>query len=298
MKKNPVLLSITIVFILAGCVSQSQLDDSQKIIASLQQQVDSLVNVGISNQNTIRILRDSVMILSYPANQRLAKASRLVEEGRFEEARNEISSLRRIFPESSEAGKCEALLKTIEAKEAKAKAEAERLKAMGFKVFPDKTSVQDDGVTYSFSGFSFGRTYTSDYCADVGEYSYRTADKNNTYILTTVSVTTKKNYASAPSLYACLIVDGKLKSIGYFMHEYASWSSYGAKIGNYDDDSHDFSKVNTVRYKMGNEISAEQAKLPIVILMPKGNNRFEDDTDVEYAKEHYIVVKIINRNKL
>ena len=44
------------------------------------------------------------------------------------------------------------------------------------------------------------------------------------------------------------------------MEEYASWTSYGAKIGNYSDDSHDFSKVNSVNYKFAGEIEQIKTK--------------------------------------
>ena len=298
MNIKSILIACCSIVFLAGCVSQSQYDNAQHAITTLQQQIDSLKSVCDKYQSTILSLRDSVNILSFPADQRFAKASQLVESGNFDAAREEIGLLKVLFPDSQEAVKCATLLASIEKKEAQAKAEAERLKALGFKAFTDNSTVRVGDVTYSFSGFSFGRTYTFDYCNDVGEYSYYTADKNNTYILSTVAVSTKSNYASAPSLKACKIVDGKLKSLGYFRSEYASWTSYGAKIGNYSDDSHDFSKVNTVRYKLGNEISVEDSKNPIVIVIAKAGKKFTEDSDIEYTKENYTVVKIINRNKL
>ena len=57
------------------------------------------------------------------------------------------------------------------------------------------------------------------------------------------------------------------------MEEYASWTSYGAKIGNYSDDSHDFSKVNSVNYKFAGEIEQTQSKKPLFALFAKdGHN--------------------------
>jgi len=36
-----------------------------------------------------------------------------------------------------------------------------------------------------------------------------------------------------------------------FETEYARWSSYGHYLGNYTDKINDFSKVSTVRFKLG-----------------------------------------------
>ena len=87
----------------------------------------------------------------------------------------------------------------------------------------------------------------------------------------------------------------------YFDREYASWRTYGAYIGNYSETSHDFSKVSTVNYKLGAEISLEDAKKPIVIVMFKGDivGSVEiDGLDIEGVKKYCEVIKIINRNKM
>lgn len=282
-------------FIFASCVSQSKHDS---IITQIQGKIDSLQAVLLECDSTIVLLRDSVSLLAYPADQRFNTIVNLVQSNDFEKARDEIVQLRTAFPKSIQAEQCQAQLEIIEKKEAAIIAEQERVKALGFKAFKDVSSVVIDDRTCSFSAFSFGRTFTSDYCNDVGEYSYRTADKNNTFILASMTMSTKQNFASTPSIYACEIKDGKLHRIRSFIDEYASWSSYGAKIGNYSDDSHDFSKVNSVRYKIGAEISNEESKAPIVIVIAKDGFDYKDGMDVEETAEKLHVVRIINRNKL
>ena len=69
-------------------------------------------------------------------------------------------------------------------------------------------TVKFNNVTYSFSGFTYGRTFTFEYVYDVDEYSYEVADKNSTYILASLSISTKENSAPNPRVYACEIVDG------------------------------------------------------------------------------------------
>lgn len=292
------ILYILISVLAVSCVLQSKYDEEMQRNNILSSRVDSLSACILENNNLIATLRDSISVLSYPAGQRYNSAQNFVQAEDFANARKEIEGIQRVFPKSIEADKCPQLIAAIEKREAEIKAEQERIKALGFKVFKDNYTIKREDSTYSFSQFTFGRTFTFDYCPDVDEYWYRTADKNNTYLVTTMSLTSKKNYAFPPSIYACKIVDGKLRCIGYFSHEYAAWSSYGAKIGNYSDSSHDFSKVNTVRYKYGAEISLEDSKNPIIVLVPKDNNASLNDCTPEKLNESFYVVCIINRGKL
>ncbi len=289
------LLILSPLFFFVGCVSQSEHDAA---LAQLNHMIDSLQVVISYCDSTISSLRDSIAILSYPAEQRFNTIVGLVQSENFDGARLEIANLQSVFPKSVQAEQCQAQLDIIEKKEAAIRAEQERMKALGFKVFKDNSSVVIGDKTCSFSSFTFGRTFTFDYCLDVDEYYYRTADKNNTYVLASMTMSTKEKYASTPSIYACRIKDGKLSRIGYFSCEFATWSSYGAKIGNYSDNSHDFSKVNSVKYKIASEITNEEARAPIVIVTAKDGFSYEDGMGVEEVAEKLHVIRIINRNKL
>lgn len=286
---------LLIIFATLSCVPQSKYNQS---IAELNSRADTLKAIVSSQDSLITILRDSISLLSFPADQRLYAIKELIANEDFTNARLEISKLKEVFPKSIEAQQCQAQIEIIEKKEAAIEAEKARLKALGFKAFNDLSSITIDDRTCSFSSFSFGRTYTFDYCPDIGEYWYRTADKSSTYILASMSMSTKENFATTPSIYACKIEDGKLKQIAFFTDEYASWSSYGAKLGNYSEDSHDFAKVNSVKYKLGAEISLEESKSPIVIVTPKKDKIYFDSMTIEDVKENLFVIKILNRNKI
>ena len=145
----------------------------------LQAKVDSLTNVVSSQQASISAMRDSIAVLQFPADQRLAKIKRLIADESFAEAKKEIAALQSYFPNSQEATQCPSLVESINSKLAAIEAEKARIKAQGFKVFKDNMSCSDNEENYSFSGFTFGRTFTFDNCYDVDEYSYRTADKDN-----------------------------------------------------------------------------------------------------------------------
>lgn len=291
--KRFIYLLITFVF-----VTMVSCGGGESAVNELQAKVDSLTNVVSSQQTSISAMRDSIAVLQFPADQRLAKIKRLIADESFAEAKKEIAALQSYFPNSQEAAQCHALTESINSKLVAIEAEKARIKAQGFKVFKDNLSCSDNEENYSFSGFTFGRTFTFDNCYDVDEYSYRTADKDNTYLLFSLRMSTKKKYASPPSIYIYEVTGDKLRRITHCMEEYASWTSYGAKIGNYSDDSHDFSKVNSVNYKFAGEIKHTQSKKPLFVLFAKDGHNLKDELSVEDVHNDCIVIKVLNRNAI
>ena len=296
MKKTSIVFIVlaTTTGLLSSCTQANKTDVTAKI-----------AEVEKKYQDTIKILRhqlseanEKIEILSYPADQRLAHIGELFNSGDYDGVKKETTELKRIFPNAKENDGCNEYLKKIEAIEAAKKAEEERIKALGYKAFKDNPTVKFGNVTYSFSGFTYGRTFTFEYVLDVDEYSYEVADKNCTYILASLSISTKENYASPPRVYACEIVDGKLKEIDDFRIEYATYNTYGASIGNYSETSHDFSKVSSVKYKMAAQIPQSYTSKPIVIIARKTSGYLSGEISVDEVREDYEVVKILNRNRL
>lgn len=303
MKKVFILLIIGMFLIVHGCsVKQSEYNDLASKCDSMQIALlyqDSI----IQNQHaTIQALRDSINVLSFPAEQRYARILKLVKGLKLDSALFEIRGLKETFPHSQEALASNNQIEHILKKKAELKAEEERRMALGFKVFKDKSaiSIMDEKkqLKCSFSGFNYGRTFTYDYCEDVGEYHYRTADKDHVYVLTSMTMSTKEKYAYPPSIYVCKIENGNLIGLTSFTHEYATWTSYGAMIGNYTDYSHDFSKVNSIRYKLAAEISLKDSKQPLVVIAKKDGGYLRDSLSVSEVYENYYILKILNRNKL
>lgn len=295
--KKPInlLLGVTIVTCFFLSCTQTNKSDVVAQITELERKY----------QDTIKVLKQElseanakIEILSYPADQRLVHIGELFNSEDYAGVKKEAAELKRIFPNAKENDGCNEYLKKIEAIEASKKAEAERIKALGYKAFKDNLSVKLDNVTYSFSGFTYGRTFTFEYVYDVDEYSYEVADKNCTYILASLAISTKENYASKPNVYACEIVDGKLKEIDDFRIEYASYNTYGASIGNYSETSHDFSKVSSVKYKMAAQIPQSNTGKPIVIIMRKTSGYLSGEISIDEVRENYEVIKILNRNRL
>lgn len=306
-----VILSTLVLIVFNSCVSRSDYDKALHESDSLQTKCDSLHAVLESEREivadlnkTIVCLSDSIKKLQYPADQRLENIINLIKTDSLDLATIEIENLKVLFPYSKEAKNIHLQTEIINKRREAIQKEQERIKALGFKVLKDKSVVWEkksngDEMKYTFSNFHFGRQFTFNYINDISEYYYRTADKGNTYILADMSIYTKSDYAYTPSVSACAILDGKLSPIGYFTSEYESYDTYGEYLGNYADTSHDFSKVNTVRYNIAAEISQEEAKRPIVILMIKDNElKSVNGLTVSEVSEKCEVIRILNRAKL
>lgn len=293
------LINVLIGVAIVKCLFSSCIQTNKTDVAA------QIAEIETKYQDTIKVLRrelseakEKISILSYPADQRFVHIGELFNSGDYAGVKKEAEELKSIFPNAKENDGCNEYLKKIEAIEAAKKAEEERIKALGYKVFKDNLTVKSGNVTYSFSGFTYGRTFTFEYVYDVDEYSYEVADKNCTYILASLAISTKENYASNPRVYACEIVDGKLKEIDDFRIEYASYNTYGASIGNYSETSHDFSKVSSVKYKMAAQIPQSYTSKPIVIIVRKTSGYLSGEISIDEVRENYEVVKILNRNKL
>lgn len=290
------MLTVMLMPFMTSCSESAKLEKAAKA---------QMAQMEAKYQDTIKDLRqelnaanEKISILSYPADQRLARIGDLFNSGDYAGVKKEAAELKRVFPNAKENDGSNEYLKKIEAIEAAKKAEEERIKALGYKAFKDNLIVKFDKFTYSFSGFTYGRTFTFEYVYDVDEYSYYVADKDCTYILASLVISTKENYAINPRVYACEIVDGKLKKIDGFSIKYASFNTYGASIGNYSETSHDFSKVSSVKYKMAAQIPKSYTSKPIVIIVGKTSGYLLGEISIDEVRENYEVIKILNRNKL
>lgn len=302
--KRPIFLSF--IFLLSmGCVSQSQHNNILNKCDSLYSILESERAVICSLNDRITALTDSIIMYSYPADQRYSYIIELVRSEKFDEAYIEIDSLVKVFPKSPEAKLVVDQIAKIEKRKAEIKAEEDRRKALGFKIFKDKSVISSDHsdgkiIRYTFTNFYYDREYYFDRTNDVGTYCIKTADKGHTYLQADLSIYTNLNHAFTPIVYACKIVDGKLYNISNFECHYESYETYGAYLGNYPEISHDFSKVNTVNYSLGAHISNEDTHHPIIVVTGKNGTTLNDvnGLTVDDVFNKCEVIRILNRNKL
>lgn len=220
-------------------------------------------------RDSIKSLLATIDELAYPANQRLATVQSLITKKDFDQAKMELDKLIALFPKSSEAQMQVSLNEKIE-KGLQAKLEEEkRLKALGFKALKDNLSISCGNVKASFSNIGIGSTFIFD---NYGyEYFYSQADKDSKYVSAAMNITSDDSDPKLPQC-AIYIVDGDhLNYEGVLVTKFARWDDYGTYLGNSHDFNNDFAKVNTVKFKIGAELSNEKIKKPFVLVLKKEN---------------------------
>lgn len=268
--KRFIYLLITFAFVtLVSC------GGGESAVNDLQAKVDSLTNVVSSQQTLISAMRDSITVLQFPADQRLAKIKRLISNESLAEAKKEIAALQSYFPNSQEASLCPSLIESINSKLAAIEAEKERIKALGFKALKPQTKVTVGYNTVVFGSFSIGAKFIHDvYPTYTGSSWYEhTADRGNKYISCAMDVTSSSKDPDIPTLAFYAIQGDKLVKKGDLWVQMGRWQDYGTYLGNEHDLKNDFSKVSTVKFKLGLELPDTDFSAPYVIVLKKANTQ-------------------------
>lgn len=257
--------------------------------SELQSKVDSLSNLVAEQQVTISSMHDSIAVLQFPADQRLAKINQLIADESFADAKKEISALQSFFPNSQEAAQCQSLTERINSKIAAIEAEKERIKALGFKALKTQLKVNINYNTVTFSGISVGNKFIHDvYPTYTGsEWREHTADRGNKYITAAMDVTSTSKNPDIPTLAFYSIHGSNLSLEGTFRVDMARWSDYGTYLGNEPDLRNDFSKVSTVKFKLGCELSEDVFSKPYIVVLKKANTQIRNEERMRNPPIYY-----------
>lgn len=252
-----------LLIVLFGCgANQTELNN-------LRKERDELTARVNADAAVILALRDSVTMLSYPADQRLTKINSLVSSGEYTAAKMEISRLIELFPESKEAKSAPAIVERIDKLIAQKEAEEERIKALGFKALKASMTFKIDYNKVELTSISVGNTFTFDSYGD--RYFYRSADRGNKYITAAMKVTSDSKDPMLPQLAIYKISGDSMTWEGNFKTEFARWDDYGSYLGNDHDFGNDFAKTSSVRFKIGKEVAEDIVKGPYALIMKKEN---------------------------
>lgn len=267
MKKSLYLMIVTMAFIVTSC--------SQSGSSTSDEKVDSLTSVVAKQTAEIKALTDTIEMLKFPADQRLAKAVENIGNGNLDEAESLLNQIKQLFPNSKEAEDCDAQLQVIADKRQAIIAEQERIKALGFKALSPVSSTTISDVKASFSGFSVGKEFVHDtyYTYGSSRWFFHTADKGNKYITCSMAITTDNSDPNIPNLALYTIEGDRLRLNGTFTIQFARWDDYGTYLGNEPDLHNDFAKVNTVNFKLGCEASDDVFTKPYMVVLKLANTQ-------------------------
>ena len=258
-----VFVVVFLLLMMASCNSQTE--NSTQIAEIEKMYQDSLSAV----RKELKEAKLKIEVLSYPADQRFSHITELFNAQEYEKAKKEIAELKNVFPNASENTECAKMLEKISAIEAAKKAEEERIKALGFKAIPQKTSIKIGYNTITLSSISIGKTFTFDYRSD--EWTYREADRGTKYISAAMAVTSSDHDPNLPQFAVYKIEGGEMIYEESFDTEFARWEDYGTYLGNYHDSRNDFAKVSTVKFKIGAQISDGVLSKPYAIVVKNEN---------------------------
>lgn len=255
-----------------------------------QHKLDSLTNVAANQEARIKQLRDTVEMLQFPADQRLAKIKELIASENFSEAKSSIEKLQSLFPNSEEAKSCPALRSQIDSRLTEIEAEKERIKALGFKALKPESKVTVGYNNVTFSSISTGNKFIHDVYPTYGggsEWREHTADRGNKYITAAMDVnsTSKNPDIPTPAFYS--VHGSTLKLEGTFRINMARWSDYGTYLGNEPDLKNDFSKVSTVKFKVGLELPESGFSKPYVVVLKKENSQVRNEDRMSNPPIYY-----------
>ena len=256
------LLTFSTTMIFSCGVKQKEYDNIKSELENVKKQM-------IQDSVLITNLRDTITMLSLPASQRLTLINEQVSNGEYSQAQKSINELNRLFPNSKESQLTDAILQRIDNLIAKQKAEEERIKALGFKALKPVSTVTIDYNKVSISAIGINRSFHFD-SYDGGGF-HRTADRGNTYILASMSITSTSKNPDLPTLAIYSINGDQMNREGIMEVRFAYWQDYGHYLGNYPDYGNDFAKTSTIRFKLGDEISTESTTKPYAIVLKKSN---------------------------
>ena len=249
--------------IIFGCgVDQAEYDKVKK-------ERDDLATKVNEDAAIIQVLRDSITMLSFPADQRLAKINDLVSSEDFDEAKKEINRLKALFPESKEARSTSTIIEKVDRLIAQKKAEEERIKALGFKALKTTTTITIGYNKVEFSNINVGNTFTYD--SNSSYYSYNTADRGDKYVTAAMRITSEDKNPKLPQLAIYSISGDSMEWESNFRTKFARWDDYGSYLGNYHDNGNDFAKTSSVRFKVGTSVAENIVKGPYALVLKKEN---------------------------
>ena len=285
---------------------------------SLSKARDSIKILSKSNEELnakITTLKAEIEALKFPPAQRLQKINLLIDSDQLNEAKTQIKYLTNLFPESEEAKSTGSLIARISEKEALIEAEKQRIKALGFKALKPVGKVNIENNVVSISNIGTGKEFVHDtYSTYSGSsWFYNTSDKGNKFVYCAMSVTSTEKNPDIPTLAIYSISGDKLIKEGTFRIEFARWDNYGSYLGNEPDTRNDFSKVNTVSFKLGCEVNESILNKPYVIVLKKSNTqsrhyeRFENppitysgeanypaSLSIEDFSNNYVAIRVAN----
>ena len=220
------------------------------------------------------------------AENRFIRAKKFLSDNNLNGAKSEFQGIVKNFKGTNDAKTASKEITKIDNTIKQRKLEAERKKALGYKVLKPTTRVKFGDLSLRFEKIWKGKRWSFD---DYGsQYFLRDAQRGNKHILARVSVTSDNNNPSLPPILVYQMNNGELKLLGTLGYKFRRWKDYGSYLGNYADYGNNFAHSKTIPFNCGLELSEDNLKSGTIYVVLKKQgcfNRVKKDygsPEIEY----------------
>lgn len=214
------------------------------------------------------------------AENRFIRAKKLLTDNNLNGAKIEFQGIVDNFKGTNDATTASKEIDKIEKTIEKKRVDAERKKALGYKVLKPTTRVKYGDLSLRFDKVWKGKRWSFD---DYGnQYFLRDAERGNSHIMARISVTSENNNPSLPPILVYQMNNGELKYLGTQGYKFRRWKDYGSYLGNYADYGNDFSHSKTIPFNCGVELSNDDLKSGTIYVVLKKQGCF-NRTKVDYG---------------
>lgn len=207
------------------------------------------------------------------AENRFIRAQKLLSEDNLQSAKIEFQGIVENFKGTKDATNANNEIAKIDKIVEQKRIEAERKKALGFKILKPISTVKFDDLSLRFEKIWTGKRWSFD---DYGsEYRLRDAQRGNKHILARVSISSETKNPSLPPVLAYQMNNGELELIGTLGYEFRRWEDYGSYLGNNADYGNDFAHSKTIPFNLGLQVSDDKFVGKTVYIVMKKTGCFE-----------------------
>lgn len=218
--------------------------------------------------------------LKNTAENRFIRAKKLLSENNLNGAKTEFQGIIDNFKGTNDASIASKEIAKIDRTIEQKRIEAERKKALGYKILKPTSRVKFGDLSLRFDKIWKGKRWSFD---DYGsQYFLRDAQRGNSHIMARVSITSENNNPSLPAILVYKMDNGELSLLGTLGYKFRRWKDYGSYLGNYADYGNDFAHSKTIPFNCGVELSNDELKAGTIYVVLKKQGCF-NRTKVDYG---------------
>ena len=252
------LMILSVVLLLAGCVSKSEHEAVLDELEEIRQQMD--------------ICRTTVAELEDLPTNRLARARQAETDGDEGAAEKEFRALVDQYPDSEEAAVAAQALAALERKreerqreEERRKQEEERRRRLGFKALTASNRLEVGVVNVQVRSVEIRNRWVADRYDS--RWFYWDARRGSKYIVADVRISSTMHNPKLPPIFVYRVVGDQLAQVGRMAYKFYKWKNYGTYLGNYADYGNDFAHTETIPFTAALEIDEARIKEPLFVLV-------------------------------